>query len=98
MTQTNWPQSFLELTGMIEHCGNVLADIEVEGDDDNEAYDIACELQQIYERMDELLQKQIKILTSVDYAEEKYREWRNAEQQQRNFVAFLAGKEKGGSK
>ncbi len=70
MTQTNWPQSFLELTGMIEHCGNVLADIEVEGDDDNEAYDIACELQQIYERMNNLLE---------EHKPRRRLEWRDAE-------------------
>jgi|TARA_R110000823_G_C15772829_1_gene484233 hypothetical protein len=57
MAQTNWPQTPKELSGMLEHVANVLdngfdcPDAEQE----DEIYDIACELQQLSERLSEIV-------------------------------------------
>ena len=40
---------------MLEHCGNVLVDVTVDGDDECQVYDIACELQQLWERLNEIV-------------------------------------------
>jgi len=50
-----WPQTAQELAEMLEHCGNVMVDITVDGDDDNEVSDIACELQQLSERLNTIV-------------------------------------------
>ena len=53
---TTWPNSFGELAGMIEHCGNALSDVgDVDGDEENEVGDVAGELQQLSERLNHVL-------------------------------------------